>query len=80
MEVDSWLRRKFEGRLKEVEVVHREDLDLVGGWAQCCTLAAQRCCVSRGWGRLHREGLDLLRDCLGSCCCCCCCCHIHHRR
>lgn len=30
MEVDSWLRRKFEGALKEVEVVHREDLDLVG--------------------------------------------------
>lgn len=29
MEVDSWLRRKFEGSLKEVEVVHREDLDLV---------------------------------------------------
>lgn len=32
MEVDSWLRRKFEGSLKEVEVVHREDLDLVRGW------------------------------------------------
>lgn len=32
MEVDSWLRRKFEGRVKEVEVVHREDLDLVSGW------------------------------------------------
>ena len=31
MEVDSWLRRKFEGALKEVEIVHREDLDLVGG-------------------------------------------------
>ena len=28
MEVDSWLRRKFEGALKEVEIVHREDLDL----------------------------------------------------
>ncbi|EFN52544.1 hypothetical protein CHLNCDRAFT_26745 [Chlorella variabilis] len=28
MEVDSWLRRKFEGALKEVEVVQREDLDL----------------------------------------------------
>ncbi len=33
MEVDSWLRRKFEGSLKEVEIVHREDLDLVRG---CC--------------------------------------------
>ena len=29
MEVDSWMRRKFEGQIKEVEVVHREDLDLV---------------------------------------------------
>lgn len=28
MEVDSWLRRKFEGALREVEVVAREDLDL----------------------------------------------------
>ncbi len=32
MEVDSWVRRKFEGLVKEVEVVYREDLDLVG----CC--------------------------------------------
>ena len=35
MEVDSWLRRKFEGALKEVEVVQREDLDLVGWWGVC---------------------------------------------
>ena len=28
-EVEAWLRRKFEGRLQEVEVVHKEDLDLV---------------------------------------------------
>lgn len=30
MEVDSWLRRKFEGAIREVEMVHKEDLDLVG--------------------------------------------------
>ena len=44
MEVDSWLRRKFEGSVREVEIVHREDLDLVGcdwalplpGRAFCC--------------------------------------------
>jgi hypothetical protein len=30
MEVDSYLRRKFEGALKDVEVVQKEDLDLVG--------------------------------------------------
>lgn len=29
MEVDSWVRRKFEGAVKEVEIVMREDLDLV---------------------------------------------------
>lgn len=29
MEVDTYLRRKFEGAIKEVEVVFREDLDLV---------------------------------------------------
>ncbi len=28
-DVDGWLRRKFEGRIKDVEVVEREDLDLV---------------------------------------------------
>jgi hypothetical protein len=30
-DVDSWLRRKFEGRLRDIEVVHKEDLDLVRG-------------------------------------------------
>lgn len=30
-DVDSWLRRKFEGRLRDIEVVQKEDLDLVGG-------------------------------------------------
>lgn len=50
MEVDSWLRRKFEGSLKEVEVVHREDLDLVraavgrGGVAGMGVVAGQE-----GW-------------------------------
>lgn len=29
MAVDGWVRRKFEGSIKEVEVVEREDLDLV---------------------------------------------------
>ncbi len=29
MEVDSYLRRKFEGAIKDVEVVFKEDLDLV---------------------------------------------------
>ncbi len=29
MEVESYLRRKFEGAIKEIDVVHREDLDLV---------------------------------------------------
>jgi hypothetical protein len=28
-DVEVWLRRKFEGRIREVEVVMREDLDLV---------------------------------------------------
>jgi hypothetical protein len=28
-DVEAWLRRKFEGRIREVEVVLKEDLDLV---------------------------------------------------
>lgn len=28
MEVDAWLRRKFSGQIKEIELVEREDLDL----------------------------------------------------
>ena len=28
-EVDAVLRRKFEGRFRDIEVVEREDLDLV---------------------------------------------------
>jgi hypothetical protein len=39
MEVDSWLRRRFEGSLKEVEIVRREDLDLVG----CCGDSFMQC-------------------------------------
>lgn len=39
MEVDSWLRRRFEGALKEVEIVRREDLDLVG----CCVESIPQC-------------------------------------
>lgn len=41
-DVDSWLRRRFEGRLRDIEVVEREDLDLVGraglgrGWTAAC--------------------------------------------
>lgn len=30
-DVEAWLRRKYEGRIREVEVVLREDLDLVSG-------------------------------------------------
>lgn len=29
-DVEVWLRRKFESRIREVEVVLKEDLDLVG--------------------------------------------------
>ena len=29
-EVDAVLRRKFEGRIRDIEIVEREDLDLVG--------------------------------------------------
>ncbi len=29
-DVEAWLRRKCEGKIKEVELVAREDLDLVG--------------------------------------------------
>jgi len=29
--VDAWLRRKFEGRIRDVEMVDKEDLDLVSG-------------------------------------------------
>jgi hypothetical protein len=32
--VEVWLRRKFEGRIREVQVVMREDLDLVRGQQQ----------------------------------------------
>ena len=28
-EVDSYLRRKFESSIRDIEVVHKEDLDLV---------------------------------------------------
>ena len=28
-EVEAYLRRKYEGRIKSVEIVEREDLDLV---------------------------------------------------
>ena len=30
-EVDSYLRRKYESSIRDIEVVHKEDLDLVGG-------------------------------------------------
>jgi BMFP domain-containing protein YqiC len=30
-DVEAWLRRKFEARIRSVEVVMREDLDLVRG-------------------------------------------------
>jgi hypothetical protein len=33
-DVEVWLRRKFEGRIREVQVVMREDLDLVRGQQQ----------------------------------------------
>ncbi len=36
-EVEGWLRRKFEGMIRLAEVVHREDLDLVGGSLRWCT-------------------------------------------
>lgn len=46
-DVEAWLRRKYEGRIREVEVVLKEDLDLVGwldtGW-------------ERGGRRQGREG------------------------
>jgi hypothetical protein len=29
MEVEAYLRRKYEATIKAVEIVHREDLDLV---------------------------------------------------
>ena len=29
-EVEAYLRRKYEGRIKNVDIVQREDLDLVG--------------------------------------------------
>ncbi len=29
-EVDSYLRRKYEASIRDIEVVHKEDLDLVG--------------------------------------------------
>ncbi len=29
-EVDSYLRRKYESSIRDIEVVHKEDLDLVG--------------------------------------------------
>lgn len=29
-EVDSYLRRKFESSIRDIEVVQKEDLDLVG--------------------------------------------------
>jgi len=34
-DVEAWLRRKYEGRIREMEVMLKEDLDLVrtmGGW------------------------------------------------
>lgn len=52
-DVEAWMRRKFEGRIREVEVVYREDLDLVG--TQQHTLSSSCmispifncCCTSR---------------------------------
>lgn len=43
------MRRKFEGRIREVEVVYREDLDLVGmgGRGVVCLFV----CVAGGGGR-----------------------------
>jgi len=32
-EVDAWLRRKCEGRIKDITIVRKEDLDLVGGFS-----------------------------------------------
>jgi hypothetical protein len=33
--VEGYLRRKYEGRLKDVEVVQRDDLDQVGSRCRC---------------------------------------------
>ena len=35
-EVDAVLRRKFEGRFRDIEIVEREDLDLVRGSLRAC--------------------------------------------
>jgi hypothetical protein len=52
-EVDAWLRRKFAGDIKEIELVLREDLDLVSS----CPPAAGRAplaCTLRAPGRLRQ--------------------------
>lgn len=33
MEVEAYLRRKFEGLLADVQIVEKEDLDMVGARA-----------------------------------------------
>jgi hypothetical protein len=44
-DVEAWLRRKFEGRIREVEVVMKEDLDLVrlcSAWHSSSSMQARR--------------------------------------
>lgn len=44
------MRRKFEGRIREVEVVYREDLDLVGRGGRGVVCLFVCVCVWRGGG------------------------------
>lgn len=44
-EVDSYLRRKYETQIRDVEVVHKEDLDLVSVAAMHASMIACSHCT-----------------------------------
>lgn len=37
LEVDAYLRRRYEGVIAQIQIVQKEDLDLVGTSAPLCT-------------------------------------------
>jgi hypothetical protein len=65
-DVEAWLRRKYEGRIREAEVVLREDLDLVRACVHACVQSCVHTCMCAD-GAWCSLSFSALRG-VGSCC------------